>query len=251
VLAGDGAPQVSGRCAVKALGTADREHEVGTSPDNGPVGAGIATFRTGLHTDATMTATLRTATTADADQIAGIYAPSVVSAATSFEREPPSAAEMARRVGETLVTHPWLVVERSGEILGFARAGRFKDRAAYDWSVETSVYIRADVHRAGVGRALYTAMLGILVLQGYYAAYAGATLPNAASAGLHESMGFTPVGVYRAAGYKFGAWHDVGWWQRLLQPLAVDPHPPHPLAAVIGTAAYARALVHGARELRI
>jgi phosphinothricin acetyltransferase len=158
---------------------------------------------------------------------------------------------MARRIADTLVTHPWLVADRGGDVLGFARAGRFRERAAYGWTVETSVYIRGDVHRGGVGRALYTALFEILVQQGYYNAYAGATLPNAASAGLHESMGFTPVGTYRAAGYKFGVWHDVGWWQLLLQPLAIDPHLPHPLAVVIGTPAYAGALVTGARALRM
>jgi L-amino acid N-acyltransferase YncA len=198
-----------------------------------------------------MTATIRTATTADGEQIAAIYAPSVVSAATSFEMDLPTGAEMARRVADALVTHPWLVAERGGELLGYARGGRFRERAAYGWSVETSVYIRGGVHRTGVGRALYTALFEILVLQGYYVAYAGATLPNDASAGLHESMGFTPVGIFRAAGNKFGVWHDVGWWQRLLQPLTSDPPPPKPLAAVIDSPAYACALANGARLLTV
>jgi phosphinothricin acetyltransferase len=198
-----------------------------------------------------MTAILRTATTADGQQIAGIYAPSVAIAATSFEMRPPTGAEMARRVADSLVTHPWLVADRSGVLLGYARAGRFRDRAAYDWSVEMSVYISADAHRSGIGRALYTAMFEILVLQGYYVAYAGATLPNAASVGLHESLGFTLIGIFRAAGNKFDAWHDVGWWQRLLQPLASDPLPPKPLAEVVDTPAYACSLAAGARALKI
>lgn len=198
-----------------------------------------------------MSAHIRMATAADAGQIAAIYAPYVVSAVTSFEMEPPDAAETGRRIAEVLETHPWLVVERSGELLGYARAGRFKDRAAYDWSVEMSVYIRADAHRRGVGRALYTAMFGILVLQGYYMAYAGVTLPNPGSVALHESLGFTPVGIYHAAGYKFGAWHDVGWWQRALQPLVIGPDAPRALAAVVETLKYAQALESGGRELRL
>jgi L-amino acid N-acyltransferase YncA len=190
------------------------------------------------------------ATHADAAQIAAIYAPSVVAAATSFEVQPPGSVEMARRVAATLTTHPWLVVDRSGEILGFCRSGRFRDRPAYQWSVEVSAYAHAEARRSGVARALYETLFTILVMQGFYTAYAGIALPNAASVALHEAVGFTPVGVYRAAGYKLGAWHDVGWWQRPLQPLASDPSPPKPLAAVVESPAYQLALAAGARRLR-
>jgi L-amino acid N-acyltransferase YncA len=116
-----------------------------------------------------------------------------------------------------------------------------------------SVYVHADARRAGVARALYTALIETLVLQGFYRAYIGVTLPNPASVAFHEGMGFTPVGVYRAAGFKSGAWHDVGWWQRPLQPLATNPPPtpPQPLAALGTSAAYQRALASGTRELRL
>ena len=169
-----------------------------------------------------MTAILRTATTADGQQIAGIYAPSVASAATSFEMHPPTGAEMARRVADSLVTHPWLVADRSGVLLGYARAGRFRDRAAYDWSVEMSVYISADAHRSGIGRALYTAMFEILVLQGYYVAYAGATLPNAASVGLHESLGFTLIGIFAEAARGGSRYSGVRVLARGRRPGAQD-----------------------------
>jgi L-amino acid N-acyltransferase YncA len=200
-----------------------------------------------------MPSSVRIATTADAAQIAAIYAPSVVSAVTSFEFEPPTPAEMARRITETLAMHPWLVVDRDGQVMGYARAGPFKDRLAYQWSVEMSVYVHADARRAGVARALYRALIEALVLQGFYRAYIGVTLPNPASVAFHEGMGFTPVGVYRAAGFKMGAWHDVGWWQRSLQPLATDPppRPPRPLAAIVSTTAYQRALASGTPELRL
>jgi L-amino acid N-acyltransferase YncA len=200
-----------------------------------------------------MAASVRTATAADAAQIAAIYAPSVTAAATSFEFEPPTPAEMARRITETLATHPWLVVDRDGQVMGYARAGPFKDRLAYQWSIEMSVYVHADARRAGVARSLYTALIETLVLQGFYRAYIGVTLPNPASVAFHEGMGFTPVGVYRAAGFKMGAWHDVGWWQRPLQPLVTDPppRPPQSPAAISATAAYERALATGARELRL
>ena len=176
-----------------------------------------------------MTAIIRMATAQDGEQIAAVYAPSVTSTVISFEMEPPGTGEMTRRVTEALVKYPWLVAERDGEVVGYARGGQYKDRAAYGWSVEMSVYIRATAHRGGLGRALYGVLLDMLVLQGFFMAYAGVTLPNPASVGLHESLGFTPVGVYRAAGYKFGAWHDVGWWQRPLQPLVLDPPIPRPI----------------------
>jgi phosphinothricin acetyltransferase len=192
-----------------------------------------------------MAAIIRMATADDGEQLAGVYAPAVTGTVISFEMEPPGAAEMGRRVRETLVMHPWLVAERDGEVAGYARAGRFKERAAYQWSVETSVYIRTTAHRSGLGRALYGVLFDVLVLQGFYRAYAGVTLPNPASVGLHESLGFMPAGVYRAAGYKFGGWHDVGWWERGLQPLVADPPVPRPITEIVGTAAYERVMRGG------
>jgi phosphinothricin acetyltransferase len=109
---------------------------------------------------------------------------------------------------------------------GYAYAGRHSARAAYQWSVDTSVYIHADFRRCGVGRGLYKSLFEILIAQGYCNAYAGITLPNAGSVGLHESVGFQPVGVYRSVGFKMGAWHDVGWWQLELQPRMPQPREP-------------------------
>jgi L-amino acid N-acyltransferase YncA len=192
-----------------------------------------------------MPAIIRMATPQDGEQIAAVYAPSVTSTVISFEMEPPGTAEMTRRVTEALVKYPWLAAVRDGEVMGYARGGQYKDRAAYGWSVETSVYIRATAYRSGLGRALYGVLFDLLVLQGFFMAYAGVTLPNPASVGLHESLGFTPVGVYRAAGYKFGAWHDVGWWQRPLQPLVLDPPAPRPITEIVGTAAYQRVIRAG------
>jgi L-amino acid N-acyltransferase YncA len=194
-----------------------------------------------------MPAVIRMATAQDGEQIAAIYAPSVTSTVISFEMEPPGTAEMTRRVTEALIKYPWLVAERDGEVLGYARGGQYKDRAAYQWSVETSVYIRTTAHRSGLGRRLYGVLFDLLALQGFFTAYAGVTLPNPASVGLHESLGFTPVGVYRAAGYKFGAWHDVGWWQRPLQPLVLDPPTPRAITEIVGTAEYEKVIRGGVR----
>jgi L-amino acid N-acyltransferase YncA len=191
---------------------------------------------------------IRGATGFDAAQVAAIYAPSVTDSATSFELDAPGPDEMERRIVRTLERFPWLVCERDGQVLGFVRAGRFRERAAYQWSAETSAYVRSDVRRSGVARALCTAILEMLALQGYYNAYAAIALPNLASVALHESMGFTPVGVFRSTGYKLGAWHDVGWWQRTLKPHRMSPTVPRPYPAIAGSGEWA-AIVEDAVRL--
>ncbi len=167
--------------------------------------------------------TIRLATAADARQAAEIYAPSVAGATTSFEIEPPSEAEMAGRIAAAADFAPWLVCEEDGVLAGYAYAARHRERAAYRWCVDVSVYIRDGMRRAGLGRALYTSLLALLRLQGFCAAHAGITLPNPASVGLHESLGFRPVGVYPKVGFKCGAWHDVGWWQLELRERVGEP----------------------------
>ncbi len=198
-----------------------------------------------------MHAVIRLATESDGGAIAAIYAPFVSGAATSFELVPPDAAEMGRRIRETLSTLPWIVCEREHRLLGYAYAGKHRSRAAYQWSVETSVYVDPESQRRGVGRALYTSLFAILVLQGHFNAYAGITLPNPGSVGLHEAMGFQPVGVYREVGHKAGAWHDVGWWQLSLQAKTASPRPPLRLAEVQALAAWPAALAAGERLLRV
>jgi phosphinothricin acetyltransferase len=177
--------------------------------------------------------TIRLARLEDAPGVAEIYDPIVRSSPISFEIDPPGEAGMRERIEETLPFYPWLVDERDGIVAGYAYAGRHSPRAGYAWSVSTSVYVRPAFHRLGVGRALYRRLFEILVAQGFVTAYAGITLPNAGSVGLHEAVGFTPVGVYRDAGFKDGAWYDVGWWQRPLQRPATPPPPPRPLVEVL------------------
>jgi len=149
----------------------------------------------------------------DAGACAAIYAPFVEESAVSFEEVAPDAAEVSARIAATQATYAWLVAESGGEVAGFAYSCPHRARAAYRWSADVSVYVGADCRRAGVGRALYTELLGRLRAQGFHVACAGITLPNEASVGLHESFGFEPVGVYREIGWKAGAWRDVGWWQ--------------------------------------
>jgi phosphinothricin acetyltransferase len=169
---------------------------------------------------------IRLATSADASAINAIYRPFVTGSAVSFELEPPTDAAMAGRMAETLKRFPWLVAEDAAGIAGYAYGARHRDRAAYQWSVETSVYVHPERRRTGVARALYGELFARLETQGYFTAFAGISLPNAASVGLHVALGFEPVGVYRRAGFKFGAWHDVGWWQKPLRNYTVPAAAP-------------------------
>ena len=169
---------------------------------------------------------IRLADAADAGAVAAIYRPYVESTPISFEVEAPDASEMRARIESTLAMFPWLVEEQGGTVAGYAYATAHRTRRAYQWSVDTAVYIASPFHRRGVGRRLYEALFRVLVMQGFVNAYAGITLPNPASVGLHESVGFQACARYSKVGYKLGAWHDVGWWARELQPHSVDPAPP-------------------------
>jgi len=194
--------------------------------------------------------TLRLARHGDARGVAAIYAPVVQTTAISFETEPPTMEDMAQRIQKTLAHWPWMVCDRAGEVLGYAYASQHRERAAYQWSVDVSVYVHPRAHRSGIGRALYTSLIRLLVLQGFYNAYAGITLPNAASVGLHEAVGFLPVGVYRKVGFKLGAWHDVGWWSLLLQPPAARPSSPVDFPALTGDSEVEAAMKLGLPYLR-
>lgn len=180
---------------------------------------------------------LRLASPTDAAAIAAIYAPVVRETATSFEMEPPDADEMRRRMDAVLPSHPWLVAEEEGQVLGYAYAGAHRSRAAYQWSVEPSVYVAAEAQGRGIGRRLYTALFAVLRAQGFVRAYAGITIPNEASLGLHRAFGFEDVGVYRNVGYKHGAWHDV-WWGALdlrLPARGEEPQPPRSVIDLVET----------------
>lgn len=174
-----------------------------------------------------MIKTIRRVEKSDAQAIRDIYAPFVSESATSFEVEPPDAAAMERRILDLQERFPWLVYEVDRKLLGYAYASPHRAaRKAYQWCVEVSIYIHAAARKRGIGRALYTSLFELLRRQGYVNAYAGITLPNPASLGLHQSLGFLPVGVYPRIGFKFGKWHDVSWLQlRLLETGAPVPEP--------------------------
>ncbi len=170
----------------------------------------------------------------DAESIQAIYAPYIEETVISFEVAPPTTAEMSTRIQKTLLTHPWLIYQTAqNETAGYAYASKHRERFAYQWSVDVTVYLHPDFQGFGIGRALYTSLFAILRLQGFFNAFAGIALPNEKSIGLHSAMGFKPVGVYSQVGYKFGKWHDVSWWSLSLQPHASEPLPPRLTADIL------------------
>jgi phosphinothricin acetyltransferase len=168
---------------------------------------------------------IRPVRTADAAAIAAIYTPLVESTVVSFEEVPPDVGEVARRIAAVTRTHPWLVADDGGTIAGYAYATKHRERAAYRWAVDTSVYVAERYRGRGVGRALYEALFEQLRRLGYLRAFAGVALPNPASEALHRGAGFDEVGVYRAAGFKFGRWLDIRWYGISLGESDAPPEP--------------------------
>jgi L-amino acid N-acyltransferase YncA len=174
---------------------------------------------------------IRCARPEDAAAIAEIYGPYVAATPISLETVTPTADQIGDRMARLSPDYPWLVYEVGGALKGYAYAGPHSDRGGYRWSANASVYVARDCHRQGIGRALYERLLSVLRRQGFHAVFGGITLPNPASVGLHESCGFAPVGVYRQAGFKLGAWWDVGWWGRILDEAGREPAPPKAFSA--------------------
>lgn len=163
----------------------------------------------------------------DAEAVAAIYAPIVRDTWISFETEPPGAEEMRERIAGKIGKLPWLVsTDDQDAVTGYVYASMLRDRAAYQWSVEVTAYVREDSRGRGLGSRLYLTLFDELKALGYCQAFAGIALPNDASVALHESVGFKPLGVYRKVGYKLDSWRDVGWWQKEVQAPAPRPCAP-------------------------
>jgi len=186
----------------------------------------------------------------DAEAVRNIYAPFVSDNATSFETELPDIAAMRQRIDDLMDQYPWLVFEADGRVLGYAYASSHRARKAYQWCVEVSVYVHDSARHCGVGRALYLSLFEVLRLQGYVNAYAGITLPNPASIGLHESLGFTPIGVFSRIGFKFGQWHDVSWLQLRLLETSTPVAQPYSAKALFLDSRIATGLEHQAKTVR-
>jgi len=197
-----------------------------------------------------MTIEFRVATVDDADGIRDIYAPYCESSNVSFETIAPSREQMAERISRIREMYPWLVAVADNRVAGYVYATRFRERAAYRWTVEAAVYIAADQHRRGLGRALYASLFSILRVQNFSKLVAGITLPNPASVRLHESAGFRPAGRFNGVGHKNGTWLDVGWWQLELQPELPDAPEPQPFSSICDSPLVTAALAEGRRQVR-
>lgn len=161
--------------------------------------------------------TVRPATSDDAAGVAGIYNHYVQHTAISFEEAPVSGDEMGNRIAKiTRAGLPWLVAEHEGRVIGHAYAGPWRERAAYRFAVECTVYTAADHQGRGIGSALYRTLFERLAQGGWHTVLAVIALPNDASVALHEKFGLRKVAHFAEVGWKFGRWHDVGNWQRLL-----------------------------------
>ena len=159
---------------------------------------------------------IRSATTADAAAIAAIYNHYVVNTIVTFEEEPISTAEMARRIEEMLQSHGWFVCVEHSKILGYAYASKWKSRCAYRYSVESTVYLDKDATGRGLGTMLYTTLIADLKERGIHGIIGGIALPNEPSVTLHEKLGFQKVAHFKEVGWKFDQWIDVGYWELIL-----------------------------------
>jgi L-amino acid N-acyltransferase YncA len=166
---------------------------------------------------------IRSAREEDAAALVSIYEPYVLNTAITFEYTVPSVEEFAGRIRSTLKKYPYLVAELDGEVVGYAYASSFKDRAAYAWAVETSIYLRMDMRGKGVGGRLYRALEDALMKMGVLNLNACIGYPNPESVGFHERLGYKIVGHFSKCGYKLNAWHDVVWMEKFIGEHDVPP----------------------------
>lgn len=169
---------------------------------------------------------LRLAKPADSEGILAIYAPYIEKTSFTFETDVPSAEAFADRINSYLESWPWLLCEVDGIIAGYAYAARYRERVAYQWSVESSVYIHDDYQRKGIAKILYSALFEILKRQGFRNVYAVINLPNEKSVAFHESLGFRFFAMYEQVGYKLGKWKNVGWWRLIINEFDEEPAAP-------------------------
>lgn len=176
---------------------------------------------------------IRPAREADAEALLNIYAPYVEYTAVTFEYKVPSPAEFRDRILNISARYPYLTAWKNGCIMGYAYASSFKGRAAYDWSVETSVYVSRDARSSGIGTALYKELEELLKKQNICNMCACITYPNPASIAFHEKFGYTTVAHFHKSGYKLGAWHDMIWMEKFINEHPCNPKTFVPIKEVL------------------
>ena len=169
---------------------------------------------------------VRVAEKQDTSDIITIYTPYVLSHATTFETQVPTSEEMEKRVSLYLERYPWLVCSLDNRVIGYVYASAYKDREAYQWSCECSVYLLLEFQGKGIAKELYKVLFTILKEQGFRSILAGITLPNPSSVKLHEGFGFKYLAVYENIGYKLDSWQSVGWWRLQINEFCMKPAPP-------------------------
>lgn len=166
---------------------------------------------------------IRDTTAADFPAIAALTNTFILNTTVHFGYEAVTPAELEQTWRDSSARYPWLTVECDGRFAGYAKAGPWRTRAAYQWTAEVGIYLESDFRGRGIGAALYAKLIDDLRARGFHSAIGGITLPNPASVRLHERLGFASVGVVRHGGHKFGQWLDVGFWQILLYDASHRP----------------------------
>jgi L-amino acid N-acyltransferase YncA len=169
---------------------------------------------------------VRLATKQDVPGILAIYTPHIMASACTFETELIPSDQFALRIENCLQKFPWIVCRIEGMVVAYVYASKHREREAYQWSCESSVYVHNHFGGKKIGEDLYRLLFEILQLQGLRNIYAGITLPNESSVRLHEKCGFKHFATYENIGYKLGRWHTVGWWNLRLNDYDPDPPPP-------------------------
>jgi phosphinothricin acetyltransferase len=182
--------------------------------------------------------TIRLIKESDSGDVLEIYKPYILDTVITFEYEVPSLEGFTRRIKAVTSEYPWLVLLLEDKIAGYAYASKHRDRTAYQWSVDSAVYLSPAVHGKGIARILYESLFSILQLQGYYNVYAGISLPNERSVGFHKAMGFEEIGIYKKTGYKHGNWHNTAWFQLHLTEHRDDPSIPGKISELTGTSSF-------------
>ena len=178
----------------------------------------------------------------DAREVLDIYKPFVINTIISFEYEAPSVDEFLQRIQNNILEYPWLVCQHGNKIIGYAYASKHRQRKAYQWSCESTVYLAPEFQNKGIARILYKTLFSILKMQGYFNVYAGISLPNQKSVGFHQSFGFKKIGIYKKTGFKFGKWHDVAWFYFHLKKHIGNPPEPKTIQAVVNTETFKQIL---------
>ncbi|UTW61958.1 N-acetyltransferase [bacterium SCSIO 12741] len=178
---------------------------------------------------------IRLAEEGDADGILDIYRPFVLNNAVTFENEVPTSAEIAQRVKVVLQKHLWLVCLWKGKVIAYVYTATFRQRIAYQWVAESSIYLHEDFRGRGIGRILYHALIALSTMQGYKRLYGVMTAPNAGSKALHESLGFESFATFKDAGFKLGSWHSTEWFELVLDESRSEPEEIRAIQGILKT----------------